>query len=199
VEARRAHSQSCRACKETIYRLLAEAFGPGNVIQQYRLGLSSALQGYEEHPYFPTLAAIESDLKAYRGFRQFVSRRSLPPVDFFVTSAGLIVEFDEAQHFTRPRALTLERYPAALSVRFSRQLWLQLCAELNRHDNSPPYRDEQRAWLDTLRDFAPACLDLQPIVRVYAGAVTWCCLDLRKGGEAVLPYAPQLAQALDAR
>jgi hypothetical protein len=104
------------------------------------------------------------------------------------------VEFDEAQHFTRPRALALERYAASLNVGFSRQRWLQLCAELNRHDNSPPYRDEQRAWFDMLRDFAPACLGLQPVVRIYAGTAVWCHLALCKGVEAVLPYVPQLAQ-----
>jgi hypothetical protein len=28
-----------------------------------------------------------------------------------------------------------------------------LCEEINAKDNYPPYRDEQRAWYDTLRDF----------------------------------------------
>lgn len=141
MDARKAHRQSCSKCKEAIYQILVEAFGSCNIRQQYRLGILSTLQGYKEHPNFSTLEMIESDLKTYRGFRQFVSRRSLPPVDYFVTSVGLIVEFDEAQHFTRPRALTLERYPASLQVGFSRQYWLQQCAKLNRHDNSPPYRD----------------------------------------------------------
>jgi hypothetical protein len=81
---------------------------------------------------------------------------------------------------------------------FSRERWLQLCAELNRHDNSPPYRDEQRAWFDTLRDFAPACLGLQPVARIYAGAAIWCHLDRREWVEAVQPYAPHLAQAFGA-
>jgi hypothetical protein len=111
VEVRRAHSQSCKECKAAIYQLLADTFGPGTVVQQYRLRLPSTLQGYEQHPYFSTLAAIESELKAYRGFMRFVSQRNLPPVDFFVNSVGLIVQFDEAQHFTTPRAMALERYP----------------------------------------------------------------------------------------
>jgi hypothetical protein len=198
VEARKGHSQSCKECKAAIYQLLADTFGPGAVVQQYRLRLPSTLQGYEQHPSFSTLAAIESELKAYRGFIRFVSRRNLPPVDFFVRSVGLIVEFDEAQHFTKPRAIALERYPATLTLGFSRERWLQLCAELNRHDNSPPYRDEQRAWFDTLSDFAPACLGLQPVVRIYAGAANWCRLDRREWVEAVQPYAPHLAQAFGA-
>jgi hypothetical protein len=198
LEARKGHCQSCKACKEVIYQVLADAFGPDAIVQQHRLHLPSTLQGYEEHPYFAALAAIESALKAYRGFTRLVSQRELPPVDFFVKSVGLIVEVDETQHFTTPRAMTLEQYPEALPVGFHRERWLQLCAALNRHDNSPPYRDEQRAWLDTLRDFAPVHLGMQPVVRLYAGAAVWCRLDLRKGVEAMQPYAPHLAQALGA-
>jgi hypothetical protein len=96
VEARIAHSQSCKECKAAIYKLLADAFGPGEVVQQYRLRLPGSLQGYEDHPYFSTLAVIESELKAYRGFIRLVSQRNLLPVDFLVKSVGLIVEFDEA-------------------------------------------------------------------------------------------------------
>ena len=81
------------------------------------------------------------------------------------------------------------------NVGFNRQLWLQRCAELNRHDNSPPYRDEQRAWFDTLRDFPPACLGLQPVARIYAGTTVWCRLDLHKGVEAVLHDALAAAMA----
>jgi hypothetical protein len=94
--------------------------------------------------------------------------------------------------------MALERYPETLTFGFSRERWLQLCAELNRRDNSPPYRDEQRAWLDTLRDFAPTCLGLQPVVRIYAGAAMWCRPDRREGVEAVQPCAPHLAQTFSA-
>lgn len=194
METRRKHRQSCKECKAKWYEFLADCFGRGEVVHQYSLGLSSTIQGWEKHPYFSTLAVIESELKAFRGFRCLVSRKRLPPVDFFVKSVRLIVEFDETQHFTKPREIALERYPGTLTLGFSRGRWLRLCTKLNRHDNSPRYRDEQRAWLDTLRDFAPALLGFQPVVRIYAGDAVWCRLDRREWTEAMQRCAPQLAQ-----
>ena len=41
----------------------------------------------------------------------------------------------------------------------------------------PPYRDEQRAWYDALRDLLPSLEDLQATVRLYARDLTWCSLD----------------------
>jgi hypothetical protein len=197
VRANRVHNQSCKECKATIYTLLADAFGSGEVLQQHRLRLPTGLHGYKEHPYFAALTSIESQLKRHRGFEQFVSRPTLPPVDFFVRSTGLIVEFDETQHFTRPRAITLEWYPETLALGFEKKQWQRLCAELKRQDNSPPYRDEQRAWFDTLRDFAPVSIGGPPVVRIYAGDEVWCQLDLRDP-RALLCHAPRLAQALNA-
>jgi hypothetical protein len=196
---RTAHSQSCKQCKQVIHALLVDAFGSDVVAQQYRLGLPSVLQGYKQHPYFSVLAAIESDLKAYRGFTSLGAQRTLPPVDFFVKSVGLIVEFDETQHFTAPRAIALRRYPDTLALGFNRDVWLGLCSKLSRHDHRPPYRDEQRAWLDTLRDFAPAYLALRPAIRIYAGATVWCRADTGRGAKSLAPYAPEFVEALGAQ
>ena len=41
----------------------------------------------------------------------------------------------------------------------------------------PPYRDEQRAWYDTLRDLVPSIKGLQPTVRLYARDWAWCSLN----------------------
>ena len=87
------------------------------------------------------------------------------------------MEFDESQHFTIPRKFTLEKYPAGLELGFSREKWIMLCKEINAKDNDPPYRDEQRAWYDTLRDFLPAILDLKPTVRLFAKDFIWCSLN----------------------
>ena len=191
------HYQSCKECKKTIFQLLCAEFGSENVISQYDLNISGFLEGYKTHPNFLILKQIEDELKAHRGFNNFVSKRKLSPVDYFVKSVGLIIEFDESQHFTKPRSMTLERYPESVGLGFNRRRWLQLCTDLNRHDNDPPHRDEQRAWYDTLRDFAPVLLGLQPIVRIYAGDTEWCNLDLSKGVEVLFPYIPQLSQALN--
>jgi hypothetical protein len=105
-----------------------------------------------------------------------VRTKRLPNVDYFVPSLGLIVEFDESQHFTAPREIALSNYPDEIELGFDRDRWIGLCRELQRRDNDPPYRDEQRAWYDTLRDFAPRVLGLKPTVRLVARDVVWCSL-----------------------
>ena len=44
-------------------------------------------------------------------------------------------------------------------------------------DDDPPYRDEQRAWYDTLRDFLPSVLGLLPTVRLAVSEYPWCKLN----------------------
>jgi len=98
-------------------------------------------------------------------------------VDYFVPEPGFIVEFDESQHFTAARKTALQHYPAELEIGFDRAGWIHLCERLNRHDPAPPYRDEQRAWYDTLRDFLPNIFNLQPTVRLYASDRRWCAMN----------------------
>ena len=101
----------------------------------------------------------------------------MPNIDFYILDYQLNLEFDESQHFTNPRKIALERYPEELKLGFDRQRWIKLCEELDRRDNDPPYRDEQRAWYDTLRDFAPSVLNHRPTIRLYAKDHIWCKLD----------------------
>ena len=37
---------------------------------------------------------------------------------------------------------------------FSKDRWVALCEEIQAGDNSPIYRDEQRAFYDTVRDIS---------------------------------------------
>jgi hypothetical protein len=93
-----------------------------------------------------------------------------------VLDSGFILEFDESQHFTSARKITLELYPD-LTLGFDRRKWIELCLSIDAKDNSPPYRDEQRAWYDTLRDFLPELADLKPTVRLFARDLRWCSLN----------------------
>lgn len=72
--------------------------------------------------------------------------------DYFLPKYSAIVEFDEAQHFTLARKLALEDYPFPVS--FPIEIWIEACTRFKRTDRDPPHRDEQRAWLDTIRDYA---------------------------------------------
>lgn len=149
----------------------------GRVEESHSLGLPTSVEAWRDSPYGTTLEAIYSALVEHRGFGDFVRRPKLPPVDYFVPKPGFIVEFDERQHFTEPRRIALSLYPADVAMGFDRERWMQRCSEVDAHDNDPAYRDEQRAWYETLRDFAPAVLKLRPTVRLMASAREWCRLD----------------------
>ncbi|GAI43637.1 unnamed protein product, partial [marine sediment metagenome] len=93
------------------------------------------------------------------------------------------IEFDESQHFTAPRKLSLMHYPDGLKLGFPKQRWGQLCDEIDAKDNDPPFRDEQRAWYDTLRDFLPEIKGLSSTVRLYFKEMHWCNLDPENSSE----------------
>ncbi len=54
---------------------------------------------------------------------------------------------------------------------------MALCEHHGARDNDPPFRDEQRAWYDTLRDLVPTISGIEPTVRLYARDQAWCSLD----------------------
>lgn len=73
--------------------------------------------------------------------------------DFYLPSFGMMVEFDERQHFSAERGVTLEFYdPKEFS--FDVRRWRDLCREIEAIDIDPPWRDWARAYRDTVRDFA---------------------------------------------
>lgn len=175
-EQRNPHTgERCPDCKVRVRELLEVLFG--RVEERYSFGFGTLPEDYDGTPHHGALEAIHARLVAHRGYADFVRARQLPPCDYFVPEPGLIVEFDESQHFTTPRSIALESYPSTLPLGFDRDRWRALCRQIGARDTDPPYRDEQRAWYDTLRDFAPASLGLQPTVRLYACEAEWCRLD----------------------
>ena len=68
-------------------------------------------------------------------------------------------------------------YPSSLPLGFDREQWAAHCRKIRASDNDPPYRDEQRAWYDTLRDFLPTVFPLYPTVRLSAREHEWCKLN----------------------
>ncbi|RLG90054.1 MAG: hypothetical protein DRO36_06730 [Candidatus Hecatellales archaeon] len=143
------HDERCPKCKETIRRLLEEIYG--RVEKNYKFSVGTHPEDFEDTRYYCELKEIYEALQSHRGFKEFVKAKTLPNCDFFIPDPGFIVEFDESQHFTLPRKITLERYPPSLELGFSREKWITLCNEINAKDNDPPYRDEQRAWYDNFK------------------------------------------------
>jgi hypothetical protein len=172
------HSERCTQCKANVARLLERIYG--EAFTGHFLGLPTALADYKAYTFFGPLARIHQALQDYRGHHSFARAVQLPAVDYYVPRPGLVVEFDESQHFTRARLISLIYYPSSLSLGYDRDRWMDLARQLDRHDNDPAYRDEQRAWYDTLRDFSALALGNQPTVRLYAADAQWCALDAGK-------------------
>jgi len=173
--SRKRHNERCRDCKENVFKLLATLFN--RVESNWDLNLPCRLEDYINTSQYEILRDIYNALKEYRGFIHFVKSLKLSRVDYFIPDEKLIVEFDESQHFTKPRDIALSFYPYNEEYGFSVQKWRMLCQRLDKRDNDPPYRDEQRAWYDTLRDFAPILSDSGRTIRLYSRDLIWCSLD----------------------
>ena len=177
----RSHNERCPDCKTSIRNLLAARFGIVEV--NWDLGLPCTMEDYKNTSQGAVLATIYDALKKHRGFDHFVRSKKLPRVDFFIPDRSLIFEFDESQHFTKPRDITLSHYPEYRQFGFSLRRWRTLCQQLNKRDNDPPFRDEQRAWYDTLRDFAPILSGLGRTVRLYSRDAVWCSLNPKNASD----------------
>lgn len=172
---RKLHNERCPKCKQSVKDLLDALFG--NVEVNWDLNIGCKLEDYKDRKFYSELEIIHKALVQHRRFDNFIKSKKLPRVDFFIPGKNIIVEFDESQHFTTPRAITLSLYPKNQSVGYSVERWRTLCQKLDKRDNDPPYRDEQRAWYDTLRDFAPSILGSGRIVRLYSRDKIWCELN----------------------
>lgn len=93
--------------------------------------------------------------------------------DFYVPKVDLVIEFDERQHFTPPRAASLLAYPDDVELGFDRQRWISLSEQIKAGDNSPIYRDEQRAFYDSIRDITAPKFGLRPVIRIFEEDVIW--------------------------
>jgi hypothetical protein len=171
----RRHNERCRECKTSVRNLLAARFGLVNA--NWDLGLPCTMEDYRQTSIGDTLGAIYRALQEHRRFDDFVRSKRLPRVDFFIPSQSLVIEFDESQHFTKPRDITLSHYHSLPECGFSLQRWRALCQQLDSRDNDPPFRDEQRAWYDTLRDVAPILSGVGQTMRLYSRDAVWCSLN----------------------
>jgi hypothetical protein len=172
------HDERCPKCKKTIEGMLNKIYG--NVENNYKFEVSTNLEDYKDFSFYQQLEEILLELQKYRGHNDFVRTPNLPRCDFFASNLDFIVEFDESQHFTQPRKITLQHYPEKLKFGFDKERWIALCEKIDAKDNDPYYRDEQRAWYDTLRDFLTELRSLEPTIRLYSREMQWCSLNPEK-------------------
>ena len=171
------HSERCRECKKRVRELLECIYG--SCVTDHRFNWPTGLSPYRNTSIYHKLRNVATALQQYRGFGigEFVRRDVLSGCDYWVPDPGFIVEFDESQHFTIPRKLALSAVAGDKRLGFSTERWITLCEHHNARDNDPPFRDEQRAWYDVLRDLVPSVKGLRPTVRLYASDCVWCSLD----------------------
>jgi hypothetical protein len=169
------HSAHCRACKERVREILTAIFGECRVGHQFPW--PARPEDYAGTVVGNSLQTIHNALGAWRGHRDFSKSPQVPPCDFYVSDPPFILEFDESQHFSAARLITLRLYPTSMPAGFSVTRWQNLCREINAVDDEPIDRDERRAWYDTLRDWVPIVYGFKPTVRLYAGDYYWCRLD----------------------
>ena len=177
----RHHSERCAECKIRVGQLLEGIYG--TCLPNHKFGWQARLAHYGATSIGPVLRDVARVLERHRGYGigEFIRSDMLAGCDYWVPDPGFIVEFDESQHFTSPRKLALSVYADQHPLGFAARRWMELCDHHDARDNDPPYRDEQRAWYDTLRDLVPSIKRLQPTVRLYARDRVWCSLDPDSG------------------
>lgn len=94
---------------------------------------------------------LYDSLAAYRGDTSFAKKNVKLRCDFVCESQKLIIEYDERQHFSEARRVSLEAY-RDIEVLFDRELWIKACKDVEAKDNVPTNRDEVRAYYDSTRD-----------------------------------------------
>lgn len=166
------HSGHCRACKERVRELLSAVYGGCQTHRQFPW--PARPEAYAGTAIGHTLKRIRDAIGELRGHRDFIKSAQMPPCDYFIADPPFIVEFDENQHFSRPRGVALAHYPDEIAVGFSVARWQDLCREIVAVDDKPADRDERRAWYDTLRDLLPHTHGFKPTVRLYAAETQWC-------------------------
>jgi very-short-patch-repair endonuclease len=101
-------------------------------------------------------------------------RNNLPlAFDYYIPKLNVVIEFDERQHFTPLRAVSLRAYPYDAILGFDKLRWMQLSEQIRAGDNSPLWRDEQRAFYDAIRDIMVPRIGLRPVIRIFEEDVNW--------------------------
>jgi hypothetical protein len=169
------HDERCSECKNTIIEMFRCLYGQVKV--DHKIKVPARIDDYLGKPLHMYLQKILQGLESHRGHKDFIRLRTLHRCDLYVPSINAVVEFDESQHFTQSRKITLSYYPDSLRVGFDLNIWKSLCDNIDAKDNEPIYRDEQRAWYDTIRDFLPIIAGFNATIRIRMGEYRWCLLN----------------------
>ena len=77
------------------------------------------------------LTRIYDALISFRGYKNFFTARIQLQCDFFISSQNVIIEYDERQHFTEPREISLALYPKNIPFAFDIEYWKKECIPIH--------------------------------------------------------------------
>jgi len=110
--------------------------------------------------------------------------------DIYSPRLHRFIEIDERQHFSAPR---LERIrclrESLLEANYPPYFWehvLLHLLEVPSTDKAPPYRDEQRAYLDLARELVPPHYGYEPTLRIDQWSLKYYGSNMRALKEALL-------------
>lgn len=126
-------------------------------------------------------------LSAYRGDRNFAKKNVALRCDFVCESSKLIIEYDERQHFSEARRVSLLAYQNT-PVHYDRDLWISACQAIQARDNQPVNRDEIRAFYDSTRDIEAARHGFA-LIRIMHGQIDFCAADAPEKLKALVQAA----------
>ena len=105
-------------------------------------------------------------------WRNIKSLQCSPEFDYYLPDVKVIVEYDEKQHFTFARKLSLQNYPPNINLNFSINEWVAYCETINAKHKPWETRDEQRAYYDSVRDIE-ASRNGYTLIRIKHGNFNW--------------------------
>lgn len=172
--AKKENSSSGKMQKDFLIKLLKQRFGC--VITEAKFDWLKVPNRASKDG---VLDGIYENLSLIRGCKYFPTPDYQLECDFFIPSKNLIIEYDERQHFTEQRAESLAHYPPDLNLGFDKDKWCEACENIKAIDNDPIYRDEQRAFYDSVRDIL-AARNGMTLIRIKHGDYKW---DSESGAE----------------
>jgi hypothetical protein len=145
---------------------------------QIKLGI---LESEKKYPWLktPDKAALPAEYqKIYSaliedcGSESFIKSNYPLSIDFCIEERRLLFEYDERQHFTLPRKISLQNYGSDVKLGYPSMDWIRYCEIINAKDGNPPLRDSGRALFDSVRDIEASNNGYQ-LVRIRHGEFDW--------------------------
>lgn len=129
-------------------------------------------------------SALYDALSSYRCNTTFAKKNIVLRCDFVCEGQKLIIEYDERQHFSMARKISLESY-MDIPLNYDREKWIKACEDIDAKDNNPLYRDEARAYYDSTRDIQ-AYKHGYRLVRIMHGQTDFEAEDAEKNVKKIL-------------